>query len=71
MPAPLAENVVLSLITAGESMTKMGTRFEPIKLDVIRTKTLIWFAAVILSRKILDTFWPVVPEEVIVLTISD
>lgn len=71
MPAPLAENRFLSLMTLSESTMIIGNLCEPIKEETILVKAFVWLAAVSLFRKILETAWPAVPDEVMVLKISD
>ncbi|MNN87273.1 hypothetical protein D3C81_2048040 [compost metagenome] len=51
-------------------MISIGSRVAPVKSLTIRTSVFCCRAAVCLSRKIRDTLCPVVPEEVMVLTIS-
>ncbi|MNY56443.1 hypothetical protein D3C86_1925240 [compost metagenome] len=70
IPAPRAENILRSFITAGVSRMSMGKRPAPVKWLTIRTSVFCCRAAVILSRKIRDTACPVVPEEVMVFTTS-
>ena len=65
--APRAAKAFRSFSTDGASTTSMGSRPFPQKLLKIRSMTFCWSIAVSLSTKILETRWPVVPEEVMVL----
>ena len=67
MPAPRAENIVLSLITEGLSMISIGSRAAPVNEETIFTSVFCCEAAVSRSRKMRETAWPVVPDEVSVL----
>ena len=57
-------------MTEGLSIISIGRRAAPVNSETIFTKVFCWFAAVVLSKQILDTACPVVPEDVIVLNIS-
>ena len=70
MAAPLAVKDFRSFSTAGVSTTSMGSRPFPQKSPRMRSITFCWSMAVSLSTKILETRWPVVPEEVMVLKTS-
>ena len=70
IPAPLAVNLLRSRRTSGESMISMGIRFPPMKSPVIEARAHRCSSAVGASRKMRETCWPVVPEEVTCRTTS-
>ena len=70
IPAPLAENIALFFTTDGQSIMIIGMREDPVNSDTIFTIVFCWFDDVLRSRYILLTACPVVPELVIVFTIS-
>ena len=70
MPAPRAENMARSRSTFLLSSTRKGRRFSPMKSETIWYSARCCMEAVSPSRKILDGFCPVVPEEARVLNTS-
>jgi hypothetical protein len=70
IPAPRAENMERSVLTISVSNRISGSRLRPMKEERIWVRTLVWSRTLRLSRKIFDTAWPEVPEEVMVLATS-